>query len=87
MNINFKILLSTFFAILSLCLILSACEPGVDVIIENNKREEVNVNFVSVRGDGTIDKFTRQGFISANTHPTSDRIDAVNESLRSIPPT
>lgn len=49
---------------------ISSCEPGGRLIINNQQNKDVILYFANVSSDGTIDKLTKQGVISANSTKT-----------------
>ncbi len=48
-------------------ILVSACEPGGDIIVKNQSSQEVTFYISSVRDDGTTDELTPEGAISANS--------------------
>lgn len=87
---DFTLLSPVLLLLFAIALFASACEPGGDLIIENQYNREVPIFYTHVRADGTLDKATRQGLVPPNTTKTfsitflgSDwvqRIEAVDPS-------
>jgi hypothetical protein len=58
------------FSIFILLLSIVACEPGVQVTIENQQNQNLLFFIAHVRDNGTLDKLTKYGTIPANTVKT-----------------